>query len=98
MVLRNNAEARCCFSFALSQVSSCFPQVCKMKMCLKTLSNINAHGLKVITFLRALCGIRPVFSSLSLMTQFTNLDIFTKALTDKFLGENSYSETMNNVL
>ena len=98
MVLRNNAEARCCFSFILSQVSSCLPQMCKMKMCLKTLSSINAQGLKVITFLRALCGIRPVLSSLSLTTQFTNLDIFTKALTDKFLGENSYRETLNNVL
>lgn len=98
MVLRNNAEARCCFSFILSQVTSCLSQMCKMKMCLKTSSNINAQGLKVITFLRALCGIRPVLSSLSLTTQFTNLDIFTKALTDKFLGENSYRETLNNVL
>ena len=69
-----------------------------MKMYLKTLSNINAQGLKVITFLRALRGIKPVLSSLSLTTQFTNLDIFTKALTDKFLGEHSYRETLNNVL
>lgn len=69
-----------------------------MKMYLKTLSTINAQGLKVITFLRAVCGIRPVLSSLSLTTQFTNLDIFTKTLTDKFRGENSYSETLNNVL